>query len=201
MRRVGLTGGIASGKSTVARMIRDRGVRVIDADAIARRLSEPGGSLYRAFAAHFSPAFFLPDGEMDRRRIAAAVFANPEERKWVDAAAHPLIKGEAEAEMREAERCGETIVVLDVPLLFEAGWDALVDETWLVYVPPAVQIARLMARNGYTEAEARARIAAQMALDAKCARADVVLDNAGMLDELAARLDEVWEERVHERVP
>ena len=200
MQTIGLTGGIASGKSTVSRMIRDKGVCVIDADAIGRRLSEPGGSLYRAFAERFPSSFFHADGTMDRRKIGGLVFAHPEEKAWIDHVSHPLIQAEAEREARVAKDGGAAVVVYDVPLLFEAGWDARVDETWLVYVSPAVQLMRLMARDGYSEEEARARIAAQMALDEKRALADVILDNSGTMEDLAAQVNMAWKERVDERV-
>lgn len=201
MQTIGLTGGIASGKSTVSHMIRAKGARVIDADAIAKRLSVPGGSIHRAFVRHFPFSFFLPDGTMDRRRIGRFVFDRPKEKAWIDATCHPLIQAEAQSEMHEALRRKERVVVFDVPLLYEVGWDRLVDEVWLVYVPPAVQLARLMAREGNEEEEARARIAAQMPLDEKRVRADVILDNSGTPDELAAQFEAIWEERVHGQLP
>lgn len=177
-RVIGLTGGIASGKSTVSQRLRELGAHVIDADAITYRLSEPGQPLWTAYRAHFGDLALAADGTLDRKAIGALVFTQPPEREWIDRTAHPLVMAEMRAEMA---RHAHEVIVLDVPLLFEVGWDTLATEVWLVYVNAATQLARLRSRNGWTEAEARNRIASQMSLEEKRRRADLVIDNSGDL--------------------
>lgn len=192
MKRIGLTGGIASGKSTASAILRHLGARIIDADAIAHRLMEPGGPLYEAYRAHFGAGVILPDGQLDRRRIGQIAFADPAEKRWLDAAAHPVIRAAMQQELTEAEAAGEPVVVLDIPLLFETGWQTHVDETWLIDVPGPLQLARLQKRNGYSREEAERRIAAQLPLAEKRQLADVIIDNSGTEEELSEKLRCLW---------
>ena len=140
---IGLTGGIASGKSTVSGMLKSLGACIIDADAIAHQLSEPGESIYRAYLEHFGAQVINHEGRLDRRAVAERVFACPQEKQWMDGTAAPLILAEVKRQLSEAVKAETPAVVLDVPLLFEAGWDALAEESWLV-VCPSELIRRLM---------------------------------------------------------
>ena len=200
MKIIGLTGGIACGKSTVSTELRARGAAIIDADALAHELSQPHQPIYNAYVERFGREIVTADGMLDRVAIARRVFADPAVRAEVDAIAHPLIRMAAEERLRAARDENKRAAVLDVPLLFEAGWDALADETWVVALPREEQLARLLARDtSMDEGEARARIAAQMPLAEKCARADVIIDNSGTKEEIREYIGKLWKERILER--
>lgn len=198
MKRIGLTGGIASGKSTASSILRGWGACIIDADAIAHGLMEPGGPLYEAYCAHFGTGVILPDGQLDRRRIGRIAFADPAEKRWLDETAHPVIRRAIEQELERAEAAGKSAVILDIPLLFETGWQAHVDETWLIDIPESLQLMRLQSRNGYSREEAKHRIAAQMPLSEKRRLADVIIDNSGTEQELMERLRALWQKQPHQ---
>lgn len=198
MKVIGLTGGIASGKSTVSRYLREKGAAILDADAIAHALAEPGGSLYLAYRQHFGAAVLQEDGQLDRAAIGKIVFSQPEERAWIDRSAHPLIQAEIKRQLAEKKRQDVPLIVLDVPLLFESGWDKMTEENCLVDVSEAVQLARLMQRDGYDEQAARARIAAQMPLVEKRRRADRLIDNNGDLPATLRQVDLLWKEWTHD---
>ena len=200
MKIIGLTGGIACGKSTVSKALRALGAYIVDADAAAHALSQPKQPLFNAYVERFGVDIVSPGGTLDRAAIARLIFADPALRAEVDAIAHPLIRAEAERRLGAARAAGAKAAVLDVPLLFEAGWDAIPDETWVVMLPEEEQLARLCARNPLmSEREARARIAAQMPLTEKCVRADVIIDNSGTKEETQQRVKELWRERIIER--
>ena len=200
MKIIGLTGGIACGKSTVSKALRALGAYIVDADAAAHALSQPKQPLFNAYVERFGADIVSPSGTLDRAAIARLIFADPALRAEVDAIAHPLIRAEAERRLGAARAAGAKAAVLDVPLLFEAGWDAIPDETWVVMLPEEEQLARLCARNPLmSEREARARIAAQMPLTEKCVRADVIIDNSGTKEETQQRVKELWRERIIER--
>ena len=200
MRIIGLTGGIACGKSTVSRALCALGAAIIDADVFAHELSQPGQPIFNAYVERFGREIVTAGGTLDRAAIAARVFADPAVRAEVDAIAHPLIRTAAEERLRAARAQNKMAAVLDVPLLFEAGWDTLADEIWVVALPREEQLARLLARDkDMTEREARARIAAQMPLAEKCARADVVIDNSGTVEEIREYIGKLWKERILER--
>ncbi|MBF1682914.1 MAG: dephospho-CoA kinase [Selenomonas artemidis] len=190
---IGLTGGIACGKSTVSEALRREGAAIVDADAIAHELSRPGGAVYDFYVREFGGDILAADGTLDRGAIARRVFADPHVRDRVNARVHPLIRAAATDKIADLRAEGHAAVVLDVPLLFEAGWHRMTDESWVVSVPEDVQLARLMARDtAMSEAEARARIAAQMPLAEKCALADVVIDNGGARTDTERRAAELW---------
>ena len=200
MKIIGLTGGIACGKSTVSTELRALGAAIIDADALAHELSQPRQPIYNAYVECFGREIVAADGTLDRAAVARRVFADPAVRAEVEAIAHPIIRSAAEERLRAARDENKRAAVLDVPLLFEAGWDALADETWVVALPREEQLARLLARDKAMDAgEARARIAAQMPLAEKCARADVVIDNSGTVEEIREYIGKLWKERILER--
>ena len=197
MKIIGLTGGIACGKSTVSRALCALGAAIIDADALAHELSQPGQPIFNAYMERFGREIVTAGGTLDRAAIAARVFADPAVRAEVDAIAHPLIRKAAEERLRAARAQDKTAAVLDVPLLFEAGWDALADEVWVVALPAEEQLARLLARDkSMSEGEARARISAQMSRAEKCARADIVIDNSGTVEETRECIEQLWRERI-----
>ena len=196
-RVIGLTGGIASGKSTMARFFRDKGAAVLSADTIAFALAKPRQILYRLYVAHFGEDILQADGTLDRRAIGRLVFDNDAERQWLDETTHPILERAMRRQIAVKQAKNFPVIILDVPLLFEAGWDKMTEENCLVFVDEAVQLARLMRRNGYTEAEARARIAAQMPLSEKKKRADTFIDNNGSLEESFQQAEKLWKEWTH----
>jgi dephospho-CoA kinase len=185
IRRVALTGSIATGKSAAARMLADLGVPVVDADELARRVVEPGRPAWEEIRRTFGPSVVRADGEIDRNALAAVVFSDPEALKRLNAIVHPRVAEEAE---REFSRClgaePACFVVYNVPLLFEAGLSEGFDLVAVVYAGPALQRERLRRRNGFSQEEIDRRIAAQLDMEEKVRRADVVLDNRGTLEEL-----------------
>ena len=196
MNIIGLTGGIACGKSTVSKILRSLGAKVIDADAVAHALSQPKQPLYDAYVARFGAEILTAQGTLDRAAIGRIIFKDPNVRAEIDALAHPLIQAAVEQQMQAVCR-NAPVIVLDVPLLFEAGWEVLTDEIWVVSLSEAAQLMRLMERDpAMTEEEARARIAAQMPLSEKRARADVVIDNSGTKEETLHMIERIWRERV-----
>ncbi len=191
MRLYGLTGGIASGKSTVSRMLRELGAQVLDADAIAREVVEPGTPGLAEVAARF-PGVLGPDGRLDRAKLGARVFADPAERAALNALLHPRI-GQAFLEKTQALATqGTQRVIYDAPLLIENGLHAGMDGVVLVWVPRELQKARLRARDGLDEQAAEARLAAQLPLDEKRAHATWIVDNSGELAATRAQVEEVW---------
>ncbi len=192
MRLFGLTGGIASGKSTVSRMLRELGAHVLDADVIAREVVEPGTPGLAAIAARF-PNVLTPDGRLDRAKLGARVFADPTERAALNAIIHPLV-GQAFLEKMQALAAqGLERVIYDVPLLIENGLQGGMDGVLLIWVPRHLQKARLMARDGLDEGAAEARIGAQLPLDDKRRHATWIVDNSGDLASTRAQVEQVWE--------
>lgn len=173
---VGLTGGIASGKSTVGRLFVDLGVPVLDSDAAARDVVLPGTPGLTAVAAAFGPEIIAADGTLDRRALRERIFDSPEERRRLDAILHPLIRAELRARLAELRA---PYAILEVPLLFEAGFDTEVDRALVVDAPESLQIQRVMARDGVSEEQARRILAAQMSRADRLARADDVVRNDG----------------------
>ncbi|MEI4270922.1 dephospho-CoA kinase [Klenkia sp. LSe6-5] len=193
MLRIGLTGGIGSGKSTVAALLVERGAHLVDADQIAREVVEPGTPGLAAVVEAFGPQVLTPQGALDRPALAAVVFADPQQRARLDAVVHPLVRARA-AELVAAAP-PDAVVVQDVPLLVETGQAGTFDLVVVVQAPLDVRLARL-AERGTPEADARARIAGQATDEERAAVADVVLTNAGSRAELAAQVDRFWGDRV-----
>lgn len=178
MRLVGLTGGIATGKSTFAAALRALGVPVVDADRLARAVVAPGTPGLAAVVGAFGPEVLGPGGELDRKALGARVFADAEARRRLEAITHPAIREAMQAETARLAAAGHDLAFYDAALLFEVGLDRAMALVVVVDAPPEAQIARLAARDGLTRAQAEARLAAQLPVAEKAARADVVVENA-----------------------
>lgn len=189
MKVIGLTGGIASGKSAVSAWLREHGIPVLDADVAAREVVRPGMPALAALAEVFGKAVLTPAGELDRKYIANVIFASPEERAKMNAIMHPAIFRWFERHTEEQRREGAALIVWDVPLLVDLGWQKYVDEVWVVRAEMRQQLERVMLRDGHTEAEARARLAAQISAEEREAAADVVIDNTGTLKQTYRQLE------------
>jgi len=197
MVTAGLSGGIASGKSTVAQLFGELGAEIIDADEIARNVVEPGCDGLARVAACFGPEVLTAQGWLDRGRLAAIVFSDSARLQQLNALLHPLIAAEIHVRLERLRRSGfDGVVIVDVPLLFECGWQALFDRTIVVYCDPDIQRLRLMQRNGLDRAQADARVAAQMPLQEKKAAADFVIDNQGALQGLRPAVAALYERLV-----
>ncbi|HTP49686.1 MAG TPA: dephospho-CoA kinase [Anaeromyxobacteraceae bacterium] len=187
MRLVGLTGGIASGKSSFANALRRLGAPVIDADELARRAVLAGTPALEEVRSAFGDGVLGPSGELDRKRMAALVFADPEARRKLEAIVHPAVRRAVAVETARLAALGHALSFYDVPLLFETGLDRAVDLVVVVYAPRETQKRRLVARDGISDAEAEARLAAQMPIEEKARLADVVVENDGDLASLALK--------------
>lgn len=194
MYRIGLTGSIATGKSTVTNMLKELGAFVIDCDKMARDVVAPGTRGLAKIEAAFGKDAIGADGSMDRVYIGDLVFRNPEMKKRLENILFPLIFEALDKELLRLEREGATpVVFLDMPLLYEVKYDSYVDEVWLVYVPFEVQLSRLMKRNGYTKEEALLRIHSQISVDKKKSLAQQVIDNSGTLEDTKEQVRSLWE--------
>ena len=187
-RRIGLTGGIASGKSSVAALLKKRGCPVLDADLYAREALTPGTSASNAVVSRYGNRV-IKNGtsEIDRAGLASIVFNDPNERSWLEQLVHPIVQRRFDDALRALPDA--PIVILMIPLLFEAGLEAWCSEIWVVRCTALQQRERLMARNNYTDTEATQRIAAQWPIDIKAQRADSVIHNIGLIDDLNDQLD------------
>jgi dephospho-CoA kinase len=192
MALYGLTGGIASGKSTVSRMFRELGAHVLDADVIAREVVELGTPGLAAVAARF-PGVLGPDGRLDRARLGARVFADATERAALNAIVHPRVREAFLLKVQALAEQGVERILYDVPLLIETGLHTNMDGVVLVWVPRPVQKARLMGRDGLDEAAAEARLAAQLPLDDKRPYATWIVDNSGELASTRTQVEQVWQ--------
>lgn len=189
----GLTGGIATGKSTVAAIFEEAGARLIDADRIAREAVRKGSAAHRDIVAHFGMDVLLGDGEIDRKRLAAIIFNNPAAQRALEHIVHPQVKREVDRRVALIRRqAPDALIILDIPLLFEAGMQRGLDAVIVVYAPEHLQLARLMARDGLTEPEALARIRAQMPIESKRALATRVIDNSGSREQTRQQALEIY---------
>jgi dephospho-CoA kinase len=187
---IGLTGGIGSGKSTVSALLAERGAVVIDADAITRELQQPGTEVFRAMVERFGSGIVAADGSLDRQAVADIVFRDPAALADLGAIVHPAVGVEI-ARRLEAEQGSDHVVVLDVPLLVESGRDDMA-ALLVVDVDPETAISRLVTQRGMREDDARARMANQASREDRLARADLVIDNSGTVDDLADAVADLW---------
>ncbi|TCZ75287.1 dephospho-CoA kinase [Paenibacillus albiflavus] len=190
---LGLTGGIACGKSTVANMLKARGAILIDADVIAREVVEPGQPGLLQLVQHFGREIILPDGRLDRKALGGIVFGDEAKRKELNNILHPSIRKEIRNRMEKyAISDPDKLIVVDIPLLYESGYDSMFEQIMVVYVPREIQLKRLIHRDGFTQAEAEARLNTQVPIEDKKNLADVLIDNSGSLDTTEAQIEAFW---------
>ena len=189
---IGITGGIASGKSTVTNFLRQKGFQVVDADAVVHQLQKPGGRLFEALVQHFGQEIILENGELNRPLLASLIFSNTEEREWSKQIQGEIIREEL-ATLRDQFAQTESIFFMDIPLLFEQDYSSWFNETWLVYVESDVQMERLMKRDQLSKDLAISRLSAQWSLEEKKGLASQVIDNNGSQDQLLAQLNSLLE--------
>lgn len=197
---IGLTGGIGSGKSEVSRRLRELGAAVINADQVGHQAYAPQSETWQEIVRAFGAQVLQENGEIDRRQLGGIVFADPAQRARLNAIMHPRMARMVSDQLAELRVSGCPAAVVEAAVLFEAGWDALVDEVWTVDAPEEAVVARLQARNGLEPAEIRQRIAAQMPAAERAARAAAVISNAGSRETLAATVKELWASRVKGRI-
>ena len=184
---IGITGGIASGKSTVTNFLRQKGFEVVDADALVHQLQKPGGRLYQILVAHFGEKVLLEDGELNRPLLASLIFSKPEEQEWSKQTQGQIIREEL-GSLRDKLAQTEDIFFMDIPLLFEQDYASWFDETWLVYVNRDVQLERLMNRDQLSQESAKTRLASQWPLEEKKKFATYILDNNGSREQLLSQV-------------
>ena len=174
---IGLTGGIACGKSAVSTILRKFGAQILDIDTVTHELLEPSGALFETYVQHFGKYIIDSEGFLNRKIIGEIIFNHPDERQWINSVSHPILLNAARDFLEECAEYSVEIAVVEVPLLFEAGWEHLFDEIWAVYVGRAKQIWRLIQRDNLTQQQAIARVNSQMSQEEMCSRADVVINN------------------------
>ena len=184
---IGITGGIASGKSTVTNFLRQKGFEVVDADALVHQLQKPGGRLYQILVEHFGEKVLLEDGELNRPLLASLIFSKPEEQEWSKRTQGEIIREELIA-LRNQFAQTEALFFMDIPLLFEQNYASWFDETWLVYVSRDTQLDRLMKRDYLTIEDAQTRLASQWPLEEKKRLASHILDNNGSREQLLSQV-------------
>ncbi len=190
---IGITGGIASGKSTVTEFLRQKGFQVVDADAVVHQLQKPSGRLYQVLVEHFGEKVLLENGELNRPLLASLIFSNPEEQEWSKRTQGEIIREELAA-LRNQFAQIEALFFMDIPLLFEQNYASWFDETWLVYVNRDVQLERLMKRDQISKEAAESRLNSQWPLERKISLASHSLDNNGNQEQLIAQVVQLLEE-------
>lgn len=195
MKVIGLTGGIACGKSTVSAMLEKLGAAIVDADRIAREVTKKGTPVWQRIRETFGDQYLLPDGKIDRKKLGELVFADAEALKKLNAITHPAIQRQVLLEIDRLKSAGGLkAIVVDAALLIEAGWCHMVDEIWLVVADRETQIERLMKRNGLTRQQALNRIDSQMDQNTKRRYADRIIDNSGSLEHTRKQVERLWAE-------
>ena len=190
---IGITGGIASGKSTVTEFLRQKGFQVVDADAVVHQLQKPGGQLYQVLVEHFGEKILLENGELNRTLLASLIFSNPEEQEWSKRTQGEIIREELAA-LRNQLAQTESLFFMDIPLLFEQDYASWFDETWLVYVNRDVQLERLMKRDQISKEAAESRLNSQWPLERKISLSSHSLDNNGNQEQLIAQVVQLLDE-------
>ena len=192
MLKIGLTGGIASGKSVVSNYLRELGASVFDADAVSRRAVVKGSEGLEEVLGVLGAEYATKDGDLDRAKVASKVFHDVEAKKKLEAVIHKIVRREADAFFKEEEARGSKVVFFDVPLLIECGWHKDVDQVWLVSLAKEEQLRRAMLRDQASAAQVSARIANQLSLEAKSKYADLVIDNNGSLSDTKEQVAAAW---------
>jgi len=193
MKVIGLTGGIASGKSTVAGFLAELGAVVIDADKVGHEVFKPDTEPWREVVTAFGTGILKPNGEIDRSKLGEIVFGNPDSLARLNQIMHPRINDMVKAQIEEYQRQGVDLVVLEAPLLLEAGWTSLVDEVWVTVAPESIVLRRLKKKTGMSREQSLARIRSQLPSEERIKRADVVIDTDCSLDEVRAKVKELWQ--------
>jgi dephospho-CoA kinase len=196
---IGLTGGIGSGKSTVAQMLQQKGAKLLSADAAGHEVYEPGRPAWREIVDAFGSDVVGADGKIDRKKLGPIVFSDPEQLRRLNAITHPRMKELMREKLEAARAGGARIAVLEAALLFDAGWDDLAEEVWVTVVPPEVAAKRTAERSGISVEEALSRIRAQMSSEERIARSQVVIDTDCPLERTEEQVSEEWE-RLQERL-
>jgi dephospho-CoA kinase len=194
MRVVGLTGGIASGKSTVARMFVELGARLVDADLLARRVVEPEKPAWKEIVAHFGEGVLNPDRTLNREKLGEIVFRGEQERQLLNSLTHPRIGAEMLEQIQGYQREGANVVLIDAALLLESPATSWIRPVVVVVADEEIKVKRIMARDGLSRDQALARLRAQWSDEERRAKADWAIDNSGTLQELQRRVEEVWTE-------
>ncbi|MBM7605667.1 dephospho-CoA kinase [Metabacillus crassostreae] len=190
---IGLTGGIASGKSTVSTMLQEKGIRVVDADHIARIVVEVGKPSYNQIVEEFGIGILKEDKTINREKLGTIIFSNEKKRQTLNSIVHPAVRNEMLKQVEEEKNKQSNAVVLDIPLLFESKLTYMVDKTLLVYVDQETQKKRLMKRNGYNEEEAKMRLNSQLPLHEKRELSDYIIDNNGSIESTKNQLNYLLE--------
>jgi len=193
MKVIGLTGGIGSGKSTVSRFLAELGAVIIDADKVGHEALKPDTEIWRKVVAAFGTGILKPNREIDRKKLGKIVFGNPEALTRLNQIMHPPMHQLVKAQIKEYRQQGGEVVVLEVPLLIEAGWTSLVDEVWVTVAPEPTVVRRLKEKVGLSERESLARIRSQLSSEERVKHADVVVDTDCDLGELRERVKEQWQ--------
>jgi len=195
MKVIGLTGGIGSGKSTVSQFLAELGAVILDADVVGHEALKPDTEVWHKVVAAFGRQILTPIGDIDRAKLGEIVFGKPESLSQLNQIMHPRMYDMVKAQLEEYRRQGVAAVVLEAPLLIEAGWTSLVDEVWVTVASESTVLRRLKERTGLSQAESLARIRSQLSPEERIKHADVVIDTDCSLDELKARVGELWEKQ------
>ena len=194
MKVIGLTGGIGSGKSTVSQFLAELGAVILDADKVGHEAFKPGSEIWQQVVTAFGKQIVASNGEIDREKMGKIVFGNSEARARLNRIMHPPMYDTVKAQLEEYRRQGVNVLVLEAPLLLEAGWISLVDEVWVTIASEATVLKRLAERTGLSEQESLARIRSQLPSEERIKHADVVVDTDCDLDELKAKVKKLWQE-------
>jgi dephospho-CoA kinase len=197
---IGLTGGIGTGKSEAARILQELGAVIINADQVGHEAYTPHSEIWQEAVKAFGEDILQPNGEIDRKKLGGIVFSDPEQLARLNRIMHPRMAKMVAERIKLLAEQGKSVVVVEAAILFEAGWDSLVDEVWSTDSPEELVIGRLQARNGLSEEEARRRIGAQMSASERRRRSNVVIDNSGDLADLERAIQSLWNNRVKEKV-
>ncbi|MBF8299063.1 MAG: coaE [Dehalococcoidia bacterium] len=196
MRVIGLTGGIGTGKTTVSQMLQDLGAALLDADKVGHQSYLPDSPAWKEILAEFGEGLLQPNREIDRRKLGSIVFANPSALAKLNSIVHPRMRDMIQDQLKDMERQGVKVVVFEAAILIEAKWTGIPDEVWVTDASEDTVVLRLAARNGWSEEQARARIASQLPRSERLSYGDVVIDTDCSLDEVRKQVQAHWRERI-----